>query len=38
MKTFKKYTVEPYFFLVDDATLPSDNPLRFLKTILKIDI
>ena len=29
MKIYKKYTVEPYSFLVNDKTLPSDNPLRF---------
>ena len=27
----KKCTTEPYSFLVNDATLPSDNPLRFRK-------
>ena len=31
MKIFKKYTAEPYSFLVNDTTLPSDNPLRFRK-------
>ena len=25
MKIFKKYTAEPYSFLVNDTTLPSDN-------------
>ena len=34
MKIFKKYTAEPYFFLVNDATLPSDNPLKFRKNLL----
>ena len=35
MKIYKKCTVEPYSFLVNDATLPSDNPLRFRKKLLK---
>ena len=35
MKIYKKYTVEPYSFLVNDTTLPSDNPLRFRKKLLK---
>ena len=26
-KVYGKYTVEPYSFLVNDTTLPSDNPL-----------
>ena len=30
----KKYTAEPYSFLVIDTTLASDNPLRFRKNIL----
>ena len=34
MKIFKKYTAEPYSFLVNDATLPSDDPLRFRKKLL----
>ena len=29
MKVYKKYTKEPYSFLVNDTTLPSDEPLRF---------
>ena len=29
MKNYKKYTKEPYSFLVNDTTLPSDDPLRF---------
>ena len=28
---YRKCTLEPYSFLVDDKTLPSDNPLRFRK-------
>ena len=32
---YRKYTVEPYSFLVNDTTLPSDNALRFRKNLLK---
>ena len=35
MKIYKKYTAEPYSFLADDTTLPSDDPLRFRKNLLK---
>ena len=35
VKIYKKYTVEPYSFLVNDATLPSDDLLRFRKNLLK---
>ena len=35
MKIYEKCTTEPYSFLVNDATLPSDNPLRFRKNLLK---
>ena len=38
IKIYKKYTVEPYSFLVNDTTLPSDNPLSFRNNILKISI
>ena len=38
IKIYKKYTVEPYSFLVNNTTLPSDNPLRFRKNLLKISI
>ena len=34
MKIYKKYTKEPYSFLVNDTTLPSDDPLWFRKNIL----
>ena len=34
MKIFKNYTAEPYSFLVNDTTLPSDDPLRFRKNLL----
>ena len=35
MKIYKKCTAESYSFLVNDATLPSDDPLRFGKNLLK---
>ena len=35
MKIYKKRTVEKYSFLVNDTTLPSDNPLRFRKNLSK---
>ena len=35
IKIYKKCTAEPYYFLVNDATLPSDNLLRFRKNLLK---
>ena len=35
MKISKKCTPEPYSFLVNDTTLPSDKPLRFRKNLLK---
>ena len=34
MKIYKKCTGEPYSFLVNDTTLPSDDPLRFRKNLL----
>ena len=33
MKIYKKYTAEPYSFLVNDTNLPSDNPLTFRKNL-----
>ena len=36
IKIYKKYTVEPYSLLVNDATLASDNPLRFRKNLFNI--
>ena len=33
---YKKHTVEPYSFLVNDTTLVSDNPLRFRKNLYNI--
>ena len=35
MKIYKRYTKEPYSFLVNDTTLPSDDPLRFRKNLLR---
>ena len=34
MNIYNKSTKEPYCFLVNDTTLPSDNPLRFRKNLL----
>ena len=34
MNIYKKSTKEPYSFLVNDTTLPSDNPLRFRTNLL----
>ena len=34
-KIYKKCTAETYCFLVNDAILPSDDPLRFRKNLLK---
>ena len=34
MNIYKKCTTEPYWFLVNDTTLPSDDPLRFRKNLL----
>ena len=33
MNLYKKCTEKPYPFLVTDATLASDNPLRFRKNL-----
>ena len=38
MKLDKDYTKEPYSFLVNDATLSSDNPLRFRNTLYKMTV
>ena len=35
IKIYKKCTAEPYSFLVNDTTLPSHDPLRFRKNLLK---
>ena len=34
MKIYKKCTAKQYSFLVNDTTLPSDDPLRFRKNLL----
>ena len=34
IKLYKDYTKEPYLFLVNNTTLPSDNSLRFRKNLL----
>ena len=35
IKIYRKCTAEPFSFLINDATLPADNPLRFRKNLLK---
>ena len=35
IKIYKKYTAEPYSFLVNDTILPSDDSLRFRKNLLE---
>ena len=35
MKIYKKYTKDPYSFLVNDTTLPLDDPLRFRNNLLR---
>ena len=35
MKIYKKYTKERYSFLVNDTSLPSDDPLRFRMNLLR---
>ena len=35
IKIYEKCTARPYSFLVNDVTLPSDNPLRFRKNLLE---
>ena len=34
IKIYKKCTAEPYSFLVNDTTLPSNDPLRFRENLL----
>ena len=36
VKIYKKCTDNPYSFLVNDTTLPSNNPLRFRKNLFNI--
>ena len=38
MKIYKKCTTEPYSFLINDTTLPSDDPLRFRKNLLRLEM
>ena len=35
MKIYTKCTAKPSSFLVNGTTLPSDNPLRFRKSLLE---
>ena len=35
IKIHEKCIAEPYYFLVNDTTLASDNPLMFQKNIFK---
>ena len=35
IKIYKKCTAEPYSFLFHDTTLPSDDPSKFRKNLLK---
>ena len=35
MKIYKKFTAEPYSFLVNDTTLRPDNPLRLRKNLVE---
>ena len=35
IKIYGKCTAEPYSFLINDATLASDNPLRFRKNLFQ---
>ena len=36
IKFYKKYIAEPYSLLVNDATLASDNPLKFRASLFDI--
>ena len=33
MNFYKKWTAKPYYFLENDITLASDNPLRFINNL-----
>ena len=35
MNIYEKSTTKPYYFLFNDTTLPSDNPLHFRKNLLE---
>ena len=37
VKIYKKCTDDPYSFLVNDTTLPSNNPLRFRKNLFNME-
>ena len=37
MRVYKKCTAKPYFFLVTDATLASNNPLKIWKKFSEIN-
>ena len=36
IKIYKKFKAKPYSFLVNDATIASDNPLRFRRNLFNI--
>ena len=36
IKIFEKCTAKPYYFLVNNTALPSDNPSRCRKNLLNI--
>ena len=38
IKLYKGYNKEPFSFLVNNTTLPSDNLLRFTKKLLQITV
>ena len=35
MKIYNRCTARPYSFIVNDTTVPSDDPLRLRKNLLK---
>ena len=37
MNVYKGYNKEEFLAVVNDATLPSVNPLKFTRNLLKID-
>ena len=36
IKIYKKFKAKPYSFIVNDATIASDNPLRFRRNLFNI--
>ena len=38
MKPYGNYNIEPYSLLVNNAALPSDNPLAFRNNLLKMTV